>query len=474
MASNSVMPHIRQAHIGHGATGHAPAKSGNTGYVYVIAILGAFNGLLFGYDTGIISGALLFIRAQFNLSPTAQEVVTSGVLIGAVVGAAASGYLSDTWGRRKTILVTAIIFIVGVLGAAFAPSIPMLVGARIVIGLGIGIASLICPLCISEVAPPKIRGALVSLNQLAITSGILISYLINFAFAATQNWRWMFGLGVIPAVILGIGVLFLPESPRWLVGHQRADEARGVLRHIDPQATKTSVTQTIRDIQQAAQTERKDLRDLLVPAIRPALIVGVCLAVFQQITGINTIIYYAPTIFQLAGFKSAASILATVGVGVVNVVFTIVAIWLVDRAGRLKLLYWGLSGMTISLAVLGVAFALPGARHATGGLTVVCLIVYIASFAVSLGPVFWLLIAEIYPLAVRGMGMSVATVANWASNLLVALTFLTLIVHLGAPLTFWLYGLCAIGTLIFVRYLVPETKGRTLEDIQRFWSEKIV
>jgi sugar porter (SP) family MFS transporter len=466
MTSSSIAPHVRQPTIH-----HSSARARNTGYIYVVAGLGALNGLLFGYDTGVISGALLFIRDQFNLTPSAQEIVTSGVLVGAVFGAAASGWISDALGRRRAILVTAIIFVIGVLGAAFAPNIPFLVAARVVVGLGIGIASMVGPLYISEVAPAKIRGALVSLNQLAITSGILLSYLINFAFAAAHNWRWMFGLGVIPAVILGIGVIFLPESPRWLVKHHRQIEARSVLRRIEPQATKADLAHTVAAIQQTNRTERTDLRALLAPALRPMLIVGVCLAIFQQITGINTIIYYAPTIFQLAGFHSAtASILATVGVGVVNVLFTIVSIWLVDRAGRLKLLYWGLGGMAVSLGVLGLAFALPGAHHSTGGLTAACLLVYIASFAVSLGPVFWLLIAEIYPLAVRGMAMSVATVANWASNLLVSLTFLTLIVRLGEAPTFWIYGISTIGTIIFVRALIPETKGRTLEQIQQFWQ----
>lgn len=466
--ASSYSPNIRQPAI---QRSHARAR--NTGYIYVVAGLGALNGLLFGYDTGVISGALLFIRAQFHLTPAAQEIVTSGVLIGAVIGAAISGLLSDRWGRRRTIMATAITFVVGVLVATFAPTIPWLVAGRIIVGLGIGVASMIGPLYISEVAPPKIRGALVSLNQLAITSGILLSYLVNFGFAANGSWRWMFGLGVIPAVILGIGVIFLPESPRWLVKRGRQNEARGVLHHIEPALTKADLALTIQDIQQSLRVERTNLRDLLAPLIRPALIMGISLAIFQQITGINTIIYYAPTIFQLAGFHSAtASILATVGVGVVNVAFTVVAIWLVDRAGRLKLLYWGLSGMILSLFVLGLAFALPGARHHVGTITAISLIVYIASFAVSLGPIFWLLIAEVYPLTVRGMGMSVATVANWAANLLVSLTFLTLIVHLGTSLTFWLYGLFAIGTLIFVRFRVPETKGRTLEQVQRFWSDK--
>ena len=467
---------IRPHHWGTSApTGTQPrSATQQNGYIYIIAVLGALNGLLFGYDTGIISGALLFIKVQFGISPFVQEVVTSGVLVGAVIGAALSGRIADVIGRRKMILVAAVLFIIGVVGSALAPSVPFLVVTRGIVGLGIGVSSMIGPLYISEVAPAKIRGGLVSLNQLAITSGILISYLINLAFAGSGDWRWMFALGVIPAVILGVGVSFMPESPRWLVAHGREDEARAVLTRVNPDMPANEVQGTVREIAASTQKERRDLGALLAPTIRPALLIGVALAIFQQITGINTIIYYAPTIFQLAGFHSAtASILATIGVGVVNVLLTIVAIQLVDRIGRRKLLLTGLVGMIVALAVLGLAFALPVARQHTAAITVIGLIVYIASFAVGLGPVFWLMISEIYPVTVRGTAMSVATVANWAANLLVSLTFLTLVQRLGTAPTFWLYGLFTIATWVFVQRLMPETKGRTLEQIQQFWHDRL-
>nr|MBA3827188.1 sugar porter family MFS transporter [Ktedonobacterales bacterium] len=408
------------------------------------------------------------------ISPFVQEVVTSGVLVGAVIGAAVSGRLADAIGRRRMILAAAVLFIIGVVGSAFAPNVPALVVTRGIVGLGIGVSSMIGPLYISEVAPARMRGGLVSLNQLAITSGILLSYLVNLAFAGSGDWRWMFGLGVIPALILGFGVTFMPESPRWLVDHGRSDEAKTVLARVDPELSAANITQTVRDIAGSTKQERRDLGALLAPTIRPALLIGVALAIFQQITGINTIIYYAPTIFQLAGFQSAtASIFATIGVGVVNVLMTIVAIRLVDRVGRRVLLLSGLVGMAASLAVLGLAFALPVARQQTAAITVVGLLIYIASFAVGLGPVFWLMISEIYPVTVRGSAMSVATVANWGANLVVALTFLTLVQRLGTAPTFWLYGVFTVVTWVFVQRLMPETKGRTLEQIQQFWHERM-
>jgi SP family galactose:H+ symporter-like MFS transporter len=476
-AQHTVYGRTRPHHWGYGPANVGaplPTATKQNGYIYVIAILGALNGLLFGYDTGVISGALLFIKTQFGISPFVQEVVTSGVLVGAVIGAAVSGRISDIIGRRKMILVAAVLFILGVVGSALAPNVPTLVVTRGIVGLGIGVSSMIGPLYISEVAPARIRGGLVSLNQLAITSGILISYLVNLAFASSGDWRWMFGLGVIPAVVLGLGVIFMPESPRWLVDHGRNDEAQSVLARVDPDLSPDDIAKTVREIAGSTRQERRDLGALLAPSIRPALIIGVALAVFQQVTGINTIIYYAPTIFQIAGFQSAtASIFATIGVGVVNVVMTIVAIQLVDRVGRRSLLLGGLVGMTVSLAVLGLAFALPVARSQTAAITVVGLLVYIASFAVGLGPVFWLMISEIYPVTVRGTAMSVATVANWAANLVVALTFLTLLNRLGTAPTFWLYGLFTVATWFFVQRLMPETKGRTLEQIQQFWQGHI-
>jgi SP family galactose:H+ symporter-like MFS transporter len=381
------------------------------------------------------------------------------VLIGAVIGAAIGGDISDHFGRRKVIIAAAVIFALGAVSTATVSNVNLLILGRIAVGIAIGIASLVTPLYISEMSPPRMRGSLVSLNQLAITIGIVVSYLVDFSLAAFQGWRYMLGLAAIPAVVLGIGMLPLPDTPRWLINHDEADNARKVLKRIQG---KDNVEGEIKEIQDSLKKQRGGRAELFNPLVKPALVIGVSLAIFQQVTGINTVIYYAPTIFQFAGITSASSaILATVAVGVVNVILTIVAILLLDRVGRRPLLLIGLAGMTFSLTLLGAVFFLPSLLSSLGDLAVVGLMLYVASFAIGLGPVFWLLISEIYPLRVRGLAMSIASEANWGSNLIIALTFLTLVQVLGRSGTFWLYALVGIGAWIFAFLLVPETKGTT-------------
>ena len=300
-----------------------------------------------------------------------------------------------------------------------------------------------------------------------ITLGIVVSYLADYGLADKEAWRWMFGLAAIPALILLIGLFFVPESPRWLMGRSRDDEARGVLERVRESG---DVSAELAEIKADLSLQEGSWRELLNPSLRRPLIIGIGLAAFQQFTGINTVIYYAPTIFQLAGLRSAsAAILATVGVGVVNVLLTIVALRMLDRAGRRPLLLWGLVGMVISLGVLGAAFLLTGSSPIVAWLAVISLALYVACFAIGLGPVFWLLISEIYPLKIRGRAMGVATMMNWGSNLIVALTFLSLLHSLGRSATFWLYAVIGILAWFFVYRLVPETKGRTLEQIDAEW-----
>ncbi|MGZ7047669.1 MAG: sugar porter family MFS transporter [Methanobacterium sp.] len=441
-------------------------NNGNNRFVIVAAVITAIGGLLFGYDTGVISGAILFIREAFALTTTSQEIVVSAVLIGAVIGASVSGVLADKYGRRIMIIVASIIFGVGAIFTALTPEVYSLIAGRIVVGIAIGMASFIAPLYIAEVAPYNIRGALVSLNQLAITVGIVVSYLVDFIFAPSGGWRYMLGLAFIPSLILGVGMYFMPYSPRWLMSKGYVDRARSVLERI--RAT-TKVNDEITEIKDSLVVERESKwSDLLDPAIRRALIIGVGLAIFQQLTGINTVIYYAPTILLFAGLQSAAvSILATAGIGVINVALTVVAILLIDRVGRRPLLLFGLVGMVISLIILGLSFALPGLSGSLGILAVLSLMLYVGSFAIGLGPVFWLMISEIYPLKIRGRAMSTATVVNWGMNLLVAITFLSLIQILGASGTFWLYSIISVFAILFVYYRVPETKGKSLEEIEK-------
>lgn len=431
-----------------------------------IAIVAAVAGLLFGYDTGVISGAILFLKTDFHLSATGEEFVVASVLVGAVLGAMAGGSLADRFGRRKMLIVAAMVFGAAAIVTAITPNMGILIAGRIGIGLAIGSASFTAPLYISEIAPARIRGALVSLNQLAITSGIVVAYLVDFLFAKSGDWRAMFGFAVIPAAMLLIGMLFMPKSPRWLMSRGLQKEADKAMERLHENADK-EVTGVAQDL----ASKPNGIVKLWSPVLRLALIVGMGLAIFQQITGINTIIYYAPTIFEMAGIHSAAvAILATFGVGIVNVVMTIVAIRLIDKAGRRPLLLIGTAGMVISLGALGLVYHLHNISGALAWITLGSLMVYVASFAIGLGPVFWLLISEIYPLIVRGRAMSLATIMNWAANLLVTLTFLSLIQWAGRGNTFWIYGVIGIGTWVFIYKLVPETKGRSLESIEQRWS----
>ncbi len=447
----------------------APGKTDNRGFVYIAAAFAALGGLLFGYDTGVISGAELFFRNEFALSTFALEIIVSGVLAGAAAGALIGGRLADLFGRRRLLIATAIIFAAGAILCATATSAMMLGAGRIIVGFGIGLSSSGVPVYISEVAPADARGWQVSLFQLAITVGILSAYLVDYALARIQGWRWMFGLAIVPAAIFGAGMFFLPESPRWLLRRGERDAARAMLVRI---RGTSKVDAEFQDIEQSASKAPESGRfsDLFAPSLRPALVVGIGLAIFQQVTGINTVIYYAPLIIQSAGISSASgAILATAGIGAVNVLITILSMWLIDRSGRRPLLLTGIAGMAITLGVLGFVFRAGSHSASLAWLAVVSMMAYVASFAISLGPIFWLMISEIYPLKIRNSAEGVAATFNWGANLLVALTFLTLVEKLGPSRTFWIYGICAIGAGLFSYYFVPETKGRTLEEIEEFW-----
>jgi MFS transporter, SP family, galactose:H+ symporter len=471
MENRQVMPQVDQ-HGKHARSVEAGTiEMGSDGgkFVYGAAAIAALGGLLFGYDTGVISSAELFLKSDFALSAFALEVIVSGVLAGAVAGALIGGRLADVFGRRALLIVTAVIFAVGAVICAAAGTPAVLIAGRMIVGLAIGLSTGTVPVYISEISPPATRGWMVSIFQLAITVGILLAYLAGYALAAVQGWRWMFGLAVIPAGIFGLGMIFLPESPRWLVSQEQIASAQAVLKKIRATA---DVDQELQEIQRSlnSTTERGKLSDLMHPSLRAPLIVGVGLAVFQQVTGINTVIYYAPIIIQSAGIASASgAILATAGIGLVNVLMTVVSMRLIDRAGRRPLLLTGIAGMVVALTVLGAAFRMSASNGAIAWVAVVSMMLYVASFAISLGPIFWLLISEIYPLRVRSSAEGLSAAFNWGSNLVVSLTFLTLLEKIGASRTFWLYALLAVGAGVFSYCLVPETKGRTLEEIEAFW-----
>ena len=437
--------------------------------VYLIAAIAATGGLLFGFDTGVISGALLFIRKQWALNPGMEGFLVSSVLIGAVVGAAFSGKMVDHFGRKKIIITTAVIFFIGSILTGAAPSLELLIAGRIFIGVAIGCASFAVPLYISEISPTNIRGALVSLNQLAITIGIVVSYLVDSALAPYEGWRYMFFSGALPAIVLCCGMIFLPETPRWLISQNLENKSREVLAKID---SSSNIDDTIKKMKESLAVETgTTFQELFVPWMKPALIIGILLMFIQQLTGINTVIYYAPSIFQMAGIHSETmAILATVGVGLVNVLMTVVSIKLLDKIGRKPLLYGGLTGMIFSLSILGIGFmANESAGSTLKWLTLASMIIYIASFAISLGPICWLIISEIYPLRIRGLAMSIATVANWGCNFIVGISFPMLINSIGASYTFWIYALVGLLGLYFCYYYVPETKGHTLEEIETHW-----
>jgi len=448
----------------HGSEPSAPRR-GVRGYVALSSAVTALGGLLFGYDTGVVSGALLFFKNDFGgLSSFQQELVTSLLLVGAVVGALCAGRVADQVGRKKTVLVTAAIFVVGVLLAAYTWSYAVLLVARVIIGVAVGSASMVVPLYIGEIVPPRFRGGFVSFNQLALTVGIVVSYLVDYGLSSSQNWRLMFGLAVIPAVLLFIGMLFQQESPHWLVTRGRESEARAVLRRLRDSGDIDAEIAEVREIIR----RRSSVRELLAPRVRPLLLIGVLLAVFQQITGINTIIYYAPSLLQGAGFGNAAALLANVENGAINVIMTIVAIWLLDRVGRRPLLLIGTAGMAIGMIVAALSF-LNGSQltGVTAIVAVIGLFFYTGSFAIGLGPVFWLLIAEIYPLKIRGAAMSVATMANWLANFVVTISFLTLLTAIGGVGTFFLFAFLTVVAFLYFWHTVPETKRRGLQQIER-------
>lgn len=431
--------------------------------IYLVCAFAALTGLLFGYDTGVISGAILFIRKDFALSTTLIEITVSAVLLGALTGSALSGKLTDFFGRRRVLVVVAIIFVVGTLITALAPDKITLIVGRIILGIAIGIGSFTAPLYLAEIAPYQNRGMLVSLNQLAITIGIVLAYVVDYVFADSGSWRWMLGFGVFPAALLLIGTIFLPESPRWLVLGGQKNKAREVLQHV--RATE-DVSHELSDIEQSVKKENGSWRLLFAKWVRPIIWISLGLGFFQQVSGINTIVYYAPTILQTAGFHGASSaILATMGLGIVNVIFTIIALPLLDKWGRRPLLLLGLTGMFISLALLSIAFHFHSAGYLQW-IAIACMVLFIACFAMSLGPIMWLVISEIFPLEIRGLGVSLAASANWLFNWMVSATFLTLVSNFGAGGTFWIYGAFCILGWLFVFYKVPETKACSLEQIE--------
>jgi len=433
-------------------------------FVYIVGVTAALAGLLFGIDIGVISGALPFLQQDFHLSTIEQESIVSAILVGAVIGTLFSGFITRRYGRRFAILISALIFSVGSILSAFATSVAMLIAVRLFLGLALGLASFTAPLYLSEVAPKNIRGALIALYQLMITIGILAAFLSDTAFSTIGSWRWMLGLPFFPAFGMFLAVLMLPKSPRWLMLRGNKDQALAVL---DKVRHSHEVAGEIQEIE-ASLSINHSLRDMIKnPLFVKVLILGMMFQIIQQFSGINTVMYYAPTIFQMAGFAThIQQMWGTVAVGTVNVLTTIISIMLVDKLGRRPILYFGLCVTSISLFMLGYLFHIGITTHVLQYAAVACLLLFIVGFAVSLGPIMWILCAEIYPLQGRDVGVTVTTATNWLCNAIIGFTFLSLLGKFGPHGTFWMFAGIGLLSLIFIRLFVPETKDVSLEQIE--------
>jgi len=457
----------------------AVGETGSMTYVFLVTLVAALGGLLFGYDTGVINGAIGPLKAYFSLNEVREGWAMGCALLGCALGAAGAGAISDRFGRKRVLILSAVLFFVSAIGTAVPTTLTTFILFRLLAGLGIGAASISSPLYIAEITPARIRGRMVSINQFAIVSGISVVFFVNYFIALqgdelwNQNtgWRWMFASGALPACVL-LALLFLvPESPRWLTKQGREDKALGILTRVNgPGLARVELAQ----IKDTLCHETGSLKQLFQPGMKIVLVIGIALAVLQQITGINVFLYFGTEIFKKMGSGTNAALLQNIIVGVVNLSFTVVAIWTVDRLGRKPLMMIGSSGMGLCLLAMGLA-----AYARTTGLWMLLFILgYMACFALSVGPVTWVILSEIFPTRIRGRAMAIATICLWVANYVVSQTFPMmnddrswLVATFHRALPFWLYGAFCAVLLVFVWAFVPETKGKTLEEIERHWRQ---
>lgn len=435
--------------------------------IYLIAAIAGMAGFLFGFDEGVIAGALNMLRAQFGMNPFTEGLVTSAVPFGALFGSLLAGWLAQSLGRRSTLLLAGGLFVVGALAAAAAGGNVSLTFARLLLGFAVGLAAIVAPLYISENAPAEKRGMLVSIYQLAITLGILGAYMVGYAFS--ESWRLMFAVGAWPGLALALGIYKMSDTPHWLASKGRNAEARNAIAQVrncnpDDPIVVHELAAIERAVKQEA-TQSASWGELLSPVVRPALIVAVGLFLLQQLSGINAVIYYAPTVFKEAGFDShSIQLLATTGIGIINVLMTFVGMYLIDRIGRRKLLYWGFAGTALGLGMIAIAAAT--GSEALDVLSIIGLAIYISAFAASIGPLPWVMMSEIFPLSVRAQGMSIASVANWGMNFMVVFAFPIMVTSMGLAGVFGIYAAFCVFGLYFAWRLAPETSGVSLEAIE--------
>ena len=442
-------------------------------YVIIISVIAAIGGLLFGYDTAVIAGAIGSIQTIFDLSPALTGWAASSAIWGCMIGVIFAGFLSDKFGRKKVLILSAILFFISAVGSSIPNNLTQFVLARLIGGVGVGIASMLSPMYISEIAPAKIRGTLVTLYQLAIVIGINLVYYINLQIASSGDAQWNLDIGwrimlaseVIPALLFFIMLFFIPESPRWLASKGKIDSAKAIIEKINGQNKSAEL---LNEIQDSFKEEKGSILVLFTSGLRMAIVVGMFLAFFSQITGINAIIYYAPEIFKNIGFGADSAMFQTVIIGTVNTVFTFVAIAFIDKYGRRTLLLWGISGMIICLGGVGLMFHI---ELSSGPWLLLFILGFIASFAMSLGPIPWVLISEIFPTKFRGVAMSISILMVWIGVVLITQLTPILLEGIGGAFTFWIFMFNAIILIIFTYNMIPETKGKTLEEIAKMWKK---